>query len=281
MPATHDNLTRRAFLAGGICACCSGVPLTRSFAATSAASAGNLGPQGLPTLLELGAEPMQRIAQTVWVSRVAPGLWLHTTAAIITEGGTDYFPANGLILDRSDGSLLIDTGYLPEHAAALLQWSKQTLKHPITQAVATHFHRDRTGGIPALEAAGISTLAHPLTRELARSHGTPVPTAAANFVHDTTQLSEECELFFPGAGHTRDNIVAWLPHHHVLFGGCFLKSVTSADLGNLADAVVPAWADSLRRVRTRYPAAWLTVPGHGTIASDPATHTLALLPKAT
>ena len=32
------------------------------------------------------------------------------------------------------------------------------------------------------------------------------------------------------------NYVAWLPQQRVLFRGCFLKSVTSDDLGNLADA---------------------------------------------
>jgi glyoxylase-like metal-dependent hydrolase (beta-lactamase superfamily II) len=218
---------------------------------------------------------MQRIGQSVWVSRLASDLWLHSTTAIITAGV--YFPANGLILDRQQGSLLIDTGYLPEHAEALLKWSKQALRHPIGQAVATHFHRDRTGGIAALAAAGIPTLAHPLTRELARSHGTCEPTATADFVHDSAQLSEACQLFFPGAGHTPDNIVAWLPHQRVLFGGCLLKSVTSADLGNLADAVVPAWAGSVRRVHTRYPAARITVPGHGTIEGDPSAQTLLLL----
>jgi hypothetical protein len=118
-----------------------------------------------------------------------------------------------------------------------------------------------------------------LTRQLALSHGTFVPTASANFVHDTALLSEGCELFFPGAGHTRDNIVAWLPHHRIIFGGCFLKSVTSADLGNLADAVVPAWTDSLQRVCTRYPDPRITVAGHGTIAGDLYAQTLALLAK--
>jgi hypothetical protein len=240
MSEPPGTFTRRSFLAGGLCACCCCMPLSRSLAATSAASMGNRGADGLPTLLELGVDPMKRIDQTVWVSRLAPGLWLHTTTAIITEGKGVYFPANGLILEREGGSLLIDTGYLPEHAAALLKWSKRRLRHPITRAVATHFHRDRTGGIPALEAAGIPTLAHPLTLDLSRSHGTATPTAAADFVQDAARVGE-CELFFPGAGHTRDNIVAWLPHYRALFGGCFLKSVTSPDLGNLADAAVPAW----------------------------------------
>jgi metallo-beta-lactamase class B len=220
---------------------------------------------------------MKRIGQIVWVSRLAPGLWLHTTTAIIAEGGGVYFPANGLILESNHGSLLIDTGYLPEHANVLLKWSKQVLRRPITQAVATHFHRDRTGGIPALQAAGIPTVAHPLTCELARSRGAAVPTTAADFVQNTARLSEECELFFPGAGHTRDNIVVWLPRQHVLFGGCLLKSVTSPDLGNLADAVVADWAGSAQRVRARYPARRITIPGHGMISGDPIGHTLTLL----
>lgn len=280
MSEPPGTFTRRSFLAGSVCACCSCVPLSWSLAATSAASIGSRGSEGLPTLLELGVDPMRRIDQTVWVSRLAPGLWLHTTTAIISEGEGVYFPANGLILEREGGSLLIDTGYLPEHAVALVKWSRQTLRLPITQAVATHFHRDRTGGIPALEAAGIPTVAHPLTRELSHSHGTAVPTAAADFVQDAAQLVGGCELFFPGAGHTRDNIVAWLPHHQVLFGGCFLKSVTSADLGNLADAVVPAWADSVGRVRTRYPAPRVTIPGHGTISGNATAQTLELLTKS-
>jgi metallo-beta-lactamase class B len=153
MASIHGNLTRRSFLAGSVCACCSCVPLSWSLAATSAASIGSRGSEGLPTLLELGVDPMRRIDQTVWVSRLAPGLWLHTTTAIIAEGEGVYFPANGLILEREGGSLLIDTGYLPAHAAALLKWSKQTLRHPITQAVATHFHRDRTGGPPCRQRA--------------------------------------------------------------------------------------------------------------------------------
>jgi metallo-beta-lactamase class B len=276
---THDYLTRRSFLTASVCACCACVPLTRSFAATSVVSTGRLGSHGLPSLLELGTEPMKRIGQTVWVSRLAPSLWLHTTTAIIAEGEGVYFPANGLILESDHGSLLVDTGYSPEHAEALLKWAKQSLRRPITQAVATHFHRDRTGGIPALQAAGIPTVAHPLTCELARSRGTAVPTAAADFVQDMARLPGGCELFFPGAGHTRDNIVVWLPRQRVLFGGCFLKSVTSPDLGNLADAVVADWAGSAQRVRARYPASKMTVPGHGTISGDPVGHTLALLVK--
>ena len=79
------------------CACCVGA-VGRSFAATSPASVGTFGGEGLPTLLELGTDPMTRIGESVWVARIAPLLWLHTTTATI-EGGY-VFPANGLIVER-------------------------------------------------------------------------------------------------------------------------------------------------------------------------------------
>ncbi len=261
-------------MAGVTCACCSCVPLRWSFAATSTESISKLGPEGVPTTLELGTERMTRIAQSVWLSRLAPGLWLHTTTAVIGQGV--YFPANGLVLERDDGSLLIDTGYLPEHADALLRWSQKSLRSPIKQAVATHFHRDRTGGIPALQAAGIPTVAHPLTVELARSHGMAVPTGIADFPRDAARLSRDCELFFPGAGHTRDNIVVWLPRQRILFGGCLLVSDERGSR-HLGDAIVSDWGSTVRNVKVRYRSAKSVVPGHGTITGDPIARTLELL----
>ncbi|HEU4653359.1 MAG TPA: subclass B1 metallo-beta-lactamase [Steroidobacteraceae bacterium] len=228
-------------------------------------------------MLELGTKRMHRIAESVWVSKLASGLWLHTTTDTIDEAHNVYFPANGLVLELEDESILIDTGYLPEHAEALIAWSKNELSHPITNAVVTHFHRDRTGGIRALEQAGIPTLAHSLTIELARDRGAAVPNIRLEFSGDTVQLSEGCELYFPGAGHTPDNIVVWLSSQRVLFGGCFLKSSSSGDLGNLRDANVSDWMSSLQRVRARYPARKIIVPGHGTVHGDAVAQTLRLL----
>ena len=277
MAAIDRIFTRRSFLASGTCACCAGV-FARTFAAPSTPSTGHLGSQGLPTLLELGIDAMERIGQTVWVAEIAPKLWLHSTTAAIS--GNHLFPANGLILERSGGSLLIDTGYTPDQGDRLLTWSKRRLSSAITLAVSTHYHGDRTGGIEALRKHGVRTLAHPLTCKAASDHHTPIPDPIDDFGAAPYRLGADCELFFPGAGHTRDNIVAWFPHQQVLFGGCFLKSVTSADLGNLADAVVADWAGSVRRVHARYITRKITIPGHGTIAGDPIAHTLALLESA-
>jgi metallo-beta-lactamase class B len=270
------EFTKRTFLAAGACACCAGA-VGRSFAATSPASVGAFGGEGLPTLLELGTEPMTRVGESVWVARIAPQLWLHTTTATI-EGGY-VFPANGLIIERPRGSLLIDTGYSPDQSELLLQWSNINLASPISSAIATHFHRDRTGGIDGLRVHRIHTLASPLTCELAKAHDLPLPEPIKGFADKPYRFAADCELFFPGAGHTRDNIVAWIPKHQILFGGCFLKSATSDDLGNVADADIPDWPASVRRAHAQYPLAKLAIPGHGTISGDPVAQTLALLAK--
>jgi glyoxylase-like metal-dependent hydrolase (beta-lactamase superfamily II) len=264
---TSSALSRRGF-----CACCAGLaawPIAARAAETDPAS------EGLPPALELGEAGMTRIARTVWVKRIAPGLWLHTNTALI-EGGF-YFPANGLVLEREGGALLIDTCNEPEQAETLLAWSKKALARPITEAVATHFHLDRTGGIHGLEHHGVPTRAHPATVELTLVHSLPTPRPIDGFKDGAFPLGPDCELFFPGAGHTRDNIVAWLPRQSVLFGGCLLKSQTANGLGNVRDAVVGEWAATVRRVMAHYPQPRLVVPGHGTVHGDPLGHTLALV----
>ncbi len=250
------------------------LPSANVFAATSAASMGDFGTAGLPGALELGTEPMTRIAPTLWVAQIAPTVWMHSTTHMI--GGAMY-PANGLLLERGDTSLLIDTGWTPDQAEMLVQWSRKMLKKPVTLAVATHFHEDRTGGVDLLKTLGIRTLAHPLTCALAHDHHTPVPEPIGGFTERSYMLASDCELFFPGAGHTRDNVVAWVRSQKILFGGCFLKSSTSDGLGNIADAVVQEWTGSLQRLVQQYPSRAITVPGHGTMTGDAISKTLALL----
>ncbi len=48
-------------------------------------------------------------------------------------------------------------------------------RRPVRVGAATHFHADRTGGIPALKARGIKTYGNPLTIGLALDHGLPTP----------------------------------------------------------------------------------------------------------
>lgn len=211
------------------------------------------------------------VAEDIHVRRLAPGVWLHTTLA-----GEDYnhYPANGLLIEEGEQSLLIDMGWNPRHAEQLLTWARDTLRRPVRAAVVTHFHSDRTGGVPALTAQGIAVYGLEETAKLAKEDGLPVPSSTAS----PTQSLGPVDLFFPGAGHAPDNLVVWHRDSGVLFGGCFVKDGAAKDLGNLSDADVAAWPASLERTRQRFPDMRVVVPGHGEPGGpELLTHTQSLL----
>jgi metallo-beta-lactamase class B len=207
----------------------------------------------------------------VSVRRIAPGVWVHTTLAGEADG---HYPANGLIIEDGDGALLVDTGWNAQQAERLLVWAQEQLHHPIRAAVVTHFHNDRTGGVPALTARGLPVYGLEQTARLASAKGEPAPTRTFAELQDLGPL----KLFFPGAGHARDNLVVWHQSSGVLFGGCFVKAGNAKDLGNVADADTAAWPASLEHVRERFPAARIVVPGHGSPGGpELLTHTQELL----
>ncbi|MCK8499205.1 subclass B1 metallo-beta-lactamase [Myxococcus fulvus] len=224
-----------------------------------------------PDATEAARASEYTLAQDITVRRIAPGVWMHTTLS-----GEDFglVPANGLIVEDGDGSLLVDTGWNEQQAEQLADWAASTLGKPVRAAVATHFHDDRTAGIPVLSARGIPVHGLEDTVRLARERGKPVPTRTFTEVATLGPL----ELFFPGAGHAPDNIVVVHRDSQVMFGGCFVKDAEAKDLGNLGDAVVSAWPASLERVQARYPDTRIIVPGHGAPGgTELLDHTRALL----
>ena len=71
------------------------------------------------------------------------------------------------------------------------------------------------------------------------------------------------EVFYPGRGHTIDNIVVWLPESEILFGGCFVRSLGTDGLGYVGEAHIDQWFNSVEKVLLKYPQAKIVVPGHG------------------
>ncbi len=171
-------------------------------------------------------------------------------------------PSNGLLVVGREGTLLIDTPWTPEQTARLLAWLRESQHSTVVDAIVTHFHGDRLGGISALPSR-VRIHALPATSELAARQGTTFPATALQPATSMQLEGESVETFYPGAGHTHDNIVVWLPQRRILYGGCFVKSAHSADLGNVADADISSWRTSVQRVIERYPSATIVVPGHG------------------
>lgn len=231
---------------------------------------------GDPQFLELPVPGMRRVSPTLWVARLAEDIWITCFTGRLAEG---WYPANGLIVADAAGTTIIDTGWDRGQGAALLKLATELSAKPVMRGIATHFHSDRSGGIEAFRRAHIPVVAHPLTTGLARAYGVSEPDPVADLEHGPVTLGG-VELFLPGPGHTADNITAWHAPSRTLFGGCLIKSTTSASLGNLEDADLAGWDGTLARLAARYPGRSRTVPGHGTIAGDAIGHSRALLAKA-
>jgi glyoxylase-like metal-dependent hydrolase (beta-lactamase superfamily II) len=256
-----------------VCNRCAFIGGLAAFAAVPALASAQTGD---PQALEIAMPFMRRVSGTLWLGRVTPNVWIHTTTHVLD--GVGYYPANGAIVVAGNEALLVDTGWNPSDARQILDaWNRMKMP-PITAALVTHFHGDRLGGIDELSRRGIPAYGNPLTIGLALDNGLPPPRP----LHDVEKSPRKLgpvEVRYPGAGHTLDNVVAWVPHDGVLVGGCLVKSTTAGDLGYLADADVPAWPATIRVVRGAYAPRYV-IPGHGTIAGDSLTHTAALAAAA-
>jgi metallo-beta-lactamase class B len=205
--------------------------------------------------------------------------WVDDHVLVHRSYDASGVPSNGLIAITDRGLVLVDTAWTDKQTDAILRFGRERLKQSWSGAVITHDHRDRAGGIGALMQARIPVAALDLTVakfEKRGVHGvTRLFTAAAGQFRDERGF----EAFYPGPGHTSDNIVLAFPASHFVFGGCLIKAADASDLGFTGDADRAAWPVAVRRVAERYPNPRALIPGHGPVDRSVAAYrrTLDLL----
>ena len=205
------------------------------------------------------------------VREVAPGYWLHVAWA-------NEIPANGLIAKTPTGVVLVDPGWNDHQAERLVAWAEKTLGKPVAKAVVTHSHNDRSGGAEALRRRGVPVLALDLTVAKAKAEEKKRLDAFPEMKGRLYVDPMGFEVFYPGAGHTKDNVVVSFPADGILFGGCLVKAEDSKGLGNVADADLSSWPGAIAAVAERYGRARVVIPGHGPVGGPFAfQHTLDLL----
>ncbi|NDC43214.1 MAG: subclass B1 metallo-beta-lactamase, partial [Chitinophagia bacterium] len=177
------------------------------------------------------------------------------------------YPANGMYVVTPAGALLFDSPWDTTQLQPLADSIAARHHTRIIYQLATHFHSDRTAGLAYYAAHGVATWSTEYTHDLCVRENEPL--AEHTFAGDTTFTigGEEFRVVYPGKGHAPDNIVVWFPKEGILYGGCFIKSTETNDLGNLGDADPKAWAASLRKVQQQFPHPRYVIPGHLSWAS--------------
>lgn len=213
-------------------------------------------------------------AQRLDIHAIADNYFVFTTYKRL---GSINFPSNGMYIVTNDGVVMIDVPWDSTQLKPLLDsiWVKHQKK--VVLGIATHFHDDRTTGMLQLTKMGVKTYSSKMTFDLCAQRNEEQP--EHYFLNDTlfTVGGVKIETYYPGEGHTKDNIVIWFEDSKILYGGCLVKSIENTSLGNIADANVPAWPATIDRLLKRYPTAKLIIPGHFTWSKDALLHTRKLL----
>lgn len=198
----------------------------------------------------------------VEVAPLVDGVWVHTSWKTVRPWGR--VPSNGLIVREGDHVVVVDTAWGAKPSLALLAWIDRELKLPVARLIVTHFHDDRLAGWEVFAERGARVVASQRTLELAGVEATAA-FDVYRLAPGEKRASGACEIFYPGPAHAADNVVVWLPAVKVLAGGCAVREAATSGMGNVADASVREWADSMRRLLQAYPDAERVLPGHGAI----------------
>lgn len=199
--------------------------------------------------------------ETLKIQTLTEGVFVHISYLKTDEWGN--VPCNGMIYVRGDEAMVFDTPADSLTSEQLIDFIEKRWKKRIKAVVVNHFHTDCLGGLGAFHRHNIPSYANRLSIELARAKGGIV--VPQNGFDQTLTLScgdRTVENRFFGEGHTRDNIVSYLPAEKALFGGCLVKSM-NAGKGYLGDANTATWPATVEQVKRAYPDVQFVVPGHG------------------
>ncbi|HEY0740284.1 MAG TPA: BlaB/IND/MUS family subclass B1 metallo-beta-lactamase [Chryseosolibacter sp.] len=201
----------------------------------------------------------QQTQSPLIISKLTDNFYIYQT---FSEYKGSRIPANGMYVVTHQGVVIIDSPWDTTQFQPLLDSIKKRHNKNAEVVLATHFHDDRTAGLEYYASKGIKTYTTKATDDLSKKTGKK----RAQFIMrgDTTfQVGQyRFDVYFPGHGHTPDNVVVWFPGERVLYGGCLIKSVDDATLGNLNDADPDAYPATVKNVEQKFKNPRYVIPGH-------------------
>lgn len=208
-------------------------------------------------------------------AELADGVYAYTT-----EGD----PNTGVIIG-DDGVLVMDTRATPVAAQELIDEVRKVTDKPFKYVVLSHYHAVRVLGASAYNAKHI--VASEMTRDLIVERGqqdydselqrfprlfdavesVPGLTWPTLTFRDKMTIhmgNREVQLMHIGKGHTKGDIIAWLPEEKVCFSGDLVEYGATPYAG---DSYPSEWPDTLEKLRAF--GAEKMVPGRGDALMTP------------
>jgi cyclase len=223
-------------------------------------------------LLSLLAASIQLGALPPLVHQVAPGVYYRQSE------DEKRIIATTSWIEFKDFLVVIDANF-PWGAKAILQDLKQTTQKPIRFVLDTHYHADHSYGNGVFAEAGATIISSDATAEDSRNRNTKSwandkgvgerDLKLYSLVHpqltfkDTITIQDDSrrlELIRVGPGHTRGDVIAWLPAERIVFTGDLCTTRAQNNLGD--PGMSPdGWLKILDNLIRMDPS--IVVPGHG------------------
>lgn len=195
-------------------------------------------------------------ADTIRVSEKLHLIELNKHVYIHTENGN-----NGIVYVNDKKAVIISTPENDEETNNLINYIRKDLKAQIIGCIVDRWHPDAMGGLKTIKKAGIPSYAYEGTRTIAQNRNLPIPEKGFNPRMELTVGKGKLICHYLGEAHTSDGIVVWIPNEKILFGGNEVRS--KGWYGNIEDANLREWSNTIKRVKELYGSAEIVVPGHG------------------
>ncbi|MFC4634148.1 subclass B1 metallo-beta-lactamase [Dokdonia ponticola] len=174
---------------------------------------------------------------------------------------SNFYPCNGYVYISDGEAVVFDSPIDETSASQLIHFLQNELKVELKGVIVNHFHADAAGGLEAFAKANIPSYASSITAQILHNDAVEI-----TYPFETKQElkvgSTVVENTYFGPAHTQDNIVSYIPDEHLLYGGCMIKSLY-AGKGNLEDAYVQQWPETVGKIKEAYPEVQVVIPGHG------------------
>lgn len=177
-----------------------------------------------------------------------------------TEDG-NFISCNGYIYTEEGEAMIFDTPLNDSISQQLIDYVRNDLKMKIKGVVVNHSHSDAAGGLRAFTKANIPSYASTKTADLLKKDSLTIshPFKDSQIIRLQTTVIDNRYL---GEAHASDNIVSYISKEHVLFGGCMIKPL-GGQTGNLKDANLDTWSQTVTTVKEFFPEVEIVIPGHG------------------
>lgn len=184
------------------------------------------------------------------ISHLTGDFYIYTTYNTYEES---QVPANGMYLVTNDGVVLFDTPWDTTQFQPLLDSIKLKHNKKVTMCIATHWHSDRTAGLEYYRQQGIKTYTTVLTDELSKKNDKKRAEYLIEKDNVFTVGPYSFETYYPGQGHTADNIVVWFNKEKILYSGCLIKGADAENLSYLGDGNITEYESTLKKVQAKCP----------------------------